>query len=117
MARTAKKTLPIYDGGVLLTPDANSLNFAGSVSGSVDGNGNVTENITGGTPGTYIQEVVSGSGTSFTLGHTPVQIVLVSARGQQLYPSGSNQGYSITGTALTTNDSWSAGDILVSYYY
>ena len=66
---------------------------------------------------TLFTEIPTGSGTSFTLSHTPVTIVMIVARGQILYPSGANQGYSILGTALTTNDSWSAGDILATYYY
>ena len=118
MARTAKKTLPIYKTGILLIGDANSINFTGSgVAGSVDGLGNVTENISGGAPGTFVQEIPTGSGTSFTLAHTPISVLLVTARGQVLYPSGGNQGYSITGTTITTNDSWATGDLLVTYYY
>ena len=115
MARTARKTLPIYDSEVLLTLDANSIDFAGSVSGTVDNNGNVKETFSGGgSPGTYVEEVVSGNGTSWTLAHTPVSILFVEARGQTIYPPAA---WSNTGTALTTTDSWTTGDILVGYYY
>ena len=118
MARTeGGKSIAIYDDEVLLTEDVISIDFSGNVSGSVESLGNVKETFTGGSPGTLVKEIVSGSGTSFTLAHTPVSIISVVARGQTLYPSGSNQGYSIIGTALTTNDSWATGDILVTYYY
>jgi hypothetical protein len=107
MARTAKKQLPIYDGGVLLAADANSINFTGSVSGNVDGGGNVTQNITGGSAGTPVNnEIVSGSVNTYTLAYTPVAgSLIVFARGQLLYPT---SGYTLSGNIITTLDTWSA---------
>ena len=69
----------------------------------------------GGTAISIQTEIPTGTGTSFTLSKTPTTIILVTARGQILYPSGSNQGYTISGATITTSDSWSAGDILVVY--
>jgi len=48
MARTAKKKIPIYDEGVLLTEDADKLDFTGTgVTGSITGSADVTEDIPG----------------------------------------------------------------------
>jgi len=48
MARTAKKKLPIYDEGVLLVEDADSLDFQGAaVAGTISSAANVVETVTG----------------------------------------------------------------------
>lgn len=70
----------------------------------------------GGTSTPVYNEVAGGSGTAFTLAHTPTSsdIVRVYARGQRILSPG---GYSISGANITTVDSWSAGDITVDYEY
>lgn len=118
MARTARKRLRIYDQGVLLSNDANSIDFSGAgVSGSVDGNGNVTENIPGGGSGganIIFGEVVAGSSTTFTLAHTPVGTISLVANGQALTLT---VDYTIVGAVITTLSPWSAGTVLADYQY
>lgn len=70
----------------------------------------------GSSAGTVVTgEVVAGSGTSWTLAHTP------NANGVALYANGQRLtltvDYSIVGTAITTVLSWSAGTLLADYTY
>lgn len=59
-------------------------------------------------------EVVSGSGTTFTLAATPVAgSEHVFANGQRLTPGGVD--YTIAGAVITTITSWSTGTILADY--
>jgi hypothetical protein len=68
-----------------------------------------------GTP--VIGEVVSGSGTSFTLAHTPVSSSLrLFGAGQRLTPGAGND-YTISGATITTVNSYSAGQLLADYNY
>lgn len=61
-------------------------------------------------------EVVAGSGTSFTLANLPVSgLYSIYARGQKLLPLGVD--YTILGSAITTVLTWSAGDIWADYQY
>lgn len=93
MARTARKKIGIYDNGILLTDDVNSLDFTGAgVFGSVDSQGNVIENISGGSSGgTLAFEIptppADGMTTVFTVLNTPLYIVI----NQQTYFE--NDGY------------------------
>jgi hypothetical protein len=58
-------------------------------------------------------EVVSGSGTSFTLANTPIAgSVKIYALGQRLIPT---NDYTISGTGITTINSWSSGDLQADY--
>lgn len=60
-------------------------------------------------------EVVSGSGTSWTLANTPVLgFQAIYANGQRLIPT---VDYSITGAAITTVDSWATGTVLADYQH
>lgn len=60
-------------------------------------------------------EVVAGSGTSFTLAATPTAgTVSVFGGGQRLTP-GIGNDYTISGTTITTVNSYSAGQILADY--
>jgi hypothetical protein len=68
-----------------------------------------------GTP--VINEVVSGSGTSFTLANTPVSGSLrLYGAGQRLTPGAGND-YTISGVTITTVNSYSAGQLLADYNY
>jgi hypothetical protein len=59
-------------------------------------------------------EVVAGSGTAWTLAHlpSPASSLKLYARGQRLPLTTS---YTISGTSITTVDSWSAGDLYADY--
>ena len=65
-------------------------------------------------PGTFVEnEVVSGSGTSWTLANTPVAgSVKLYAGGIRLTPT---SDYTITGTAITTSISYSTGALTGDY--
>lgn len=65
--------------------------------------------------GKYISgEVVSGSGTAWTLAHSPKLFLGLYAQGQRL--STARRDYTISDTAITTTNSWTAGDIEADYY-
>ena len=65
----------------------------------------------GGTP--VDSEIVSGSGTSWTLASTPVVgSVRLFGQRNRLYPG---VDYSISGAVITTTLSYSAGDLLADY--
>lgn len=83
---------------IWVTPDTHRVLVDGGGAGSV----------------TFVDnEVVSGSGTSFTLASTPtVGSVHVYGLGQRLVLT---TDYSITTTAITTVNSWSAGQIIADY--
>ena len=60
-------------------------------------------------------EIVSGSATTFTLANTPtVGSVHVYGSGQRLTPGAGND-YTISGSTITTVNSYSAGSILADY--
>jgi hypothetical protein len=67
-----------------------------------------------GSSGTPFYETASGSGTSFSITHSPITgSAKVFGRGQRLAPA----SYSVSGATITTVDTWSAGDITVDYNY
>jgi hypothetical protein len=69
---------------------------------------------TGANTGVY-NEVVSGTGTTFTLAHTPVSGTLrVYVRGQRILPT---SGYTLTGAIITTVDTLATGDVTADYEY
>lgn len=70
----------------------------------------------GGSNNFAYNEVVSGSGTSWTLAHTPVTGIALYANGQRLTPGAVND-YTISGTAITTILSWASGSLLADYQY
>lgn len=117
MARTAKKKISVYDEGVLLVDDIDSLNFAGvGVTGTNIGTA-VTETIPGGAGGKtqVFGEVVSGStGVTFTLAHVPSGTIDLAANGQVLTLT---IDYSITGAVITMVNSQVAGTVVASYQY
>lgn len=69
----------------------------------------------GGSSGTsVVGEVVSGSGTAWTLAHAPTNGVALFVNGQRLQLT---TDYSIVTTAITTVLSWTAGTMLADYSY
>lgn len=89
------------------------INIAGSgVAGEII-NGVMTITIAGGGNAMVDNEVVSGSGTSFTLSQTPIAgTEHLFALGQRLRLT---TDYTITGTSITTVSSWSVGDLTADY--
>lgn len=62
-----------------------------------------------------LNEVVSGSGTSWTLANTPNSAgIQLYANGQRLTPT---VDYTLTGANITTVLSWSAGTLLADYIH
>lgn len=62
-----------------------------------------------------LNEVVAGSGTSWTLAHTPNSAgIQLYANGQRLTPT---TDYTLSGAIITTVLSWSAGTLLADYSY
>jgi hypothetical protein len=60
-------------------------------------------------------EVVAGSGTSWTLATAPVSgMQAIYANGQRLTPT---VDYTIVGSAITTVSSWAAGTLLADYQH
>lgn len=70
----------------------------------------------GGGSSTFVNnEIVAGSGTSWTLAGTPLANAQhIYANGQRLIP-GVGQDYTIAGSAITTALSWAAGTVLADY--
>lgn len=68
-----------------------------------------------GSLGSFVDnEVVAGSGTTFTLANTPISgSQHVYANGQRLTPGGVD--YTISGAVITMVNSWSAGTVLADY--
>lgn len=102
MARTAKKKIAIYDEGVLLVEDVDSIDFAGAdVSGSAIGAA-VTETFTPAGASGYTKETptgtVDGSNTSFTVTVAPVYVV---ADGTTYFEGA---GYSLAGLTITMDN-------------
>lgn len=76
--------------------------------------GRVLVDINGGATAVY-GEVVAGSGTSWTLAHTPASSgIALYANGQRLTLT---TDYTIAGAAITTILSWSAGTVTADYTY
>ena len=59
-------------------------------------------------------EIVSGSGTSFTLANIPSVGPALYGLGQRLFP---NSDYTISGVTITTTNSWLSGQILADYQH
>lgn len=77
--------------------------------------GRLLVSATGGAGTAVYSEVVSGSGTAWTLAHTPTSSsLMLYANGQRLTPT---VDYSISGANITTVSSWVAGTILADYIY
>lgn len=71
---------------------------------------------TGGSTGTQVVgEVVSGTGTAWTLAHTPLAGTLaLYANGQRLAET---TDYTLSGANITTLTSWATGTLLADYQY
>lgn len=91
-----------------------NTNLSVTISGDT---ANVTVKSTGGGgSSTFVNnEIVSGSGTSWTLAQIPLAGTQhIVGNGQRLTPGAGND-YTISGTAITTVNSYSAGTLLADY--
>lgn len=117
MALTSRGSLP---------RDNNDVPVAGAIrddgSGTIDPwkvdptSGRVLISATIAGLGTQVlNEVVSGSGTSWTLAHTPNSAgVALYANGQRLTPT---TDYTLAVATITTSLSWVAGTVIADYQY
>lgn len=113
MARTARKKIAIYDNGILLTDDANSIDFTGDIDGTVDMNGNVTENVTGGGMSDNFETpvgAIDGSNNVYTVLNVPKGIVL---NGSWYFEG---DGYTMVGLTITMVITPETGSTLRSFY-
>lgn len=106
----ANQTIMLANGS-RISDYFTELNFSTGLTASYS-NGRIT--ITGSSSNTFVDnEVVSGSGTSFTLANTPIAgTVHVFGLGQRLTLT---TDYSIVGTTITTVNTWNAGEIICDY--
>ncbi len=65
---------------------------------------------------TYINEIVAGSGTAFTLAHVPADSarVCLYGGGSRLTP-GIGNDYTIVGAVITMTNSYASGQVLADY--
>ena len=92
-----------------------TVNFTGATITSV-GDGREVNIAVSGTGATWIaDEVPSGSGTSFTIAHTPVAGTFTLYRGGAKQQGGGGD-FTLTGTALTLNVALLSGEILLCDY-
>lgn len=120
--------LPKYYGGAnqlrillngVLTGDngVKNLNIVGAtVSNDNQGNATITFSGSGGGGFTYINEIVPGSSTTFTLKNVPVDSTRVAlyGGGSRLYPGVGND-YTITAAVITMANSYASGQVLADY--
>lgn len=109
----------LKDGNSVASAIFESSTSAGVIlRGKIDQiTGRILVDVAGGGGGnTFVyNEVVSGSGTSWTLAATPIAgLQAIFANGQRLTPT---VDYSITNAAITTVLSWSAGTLLADYQH
>lgn len=103
--------LTISDGSTTV-PNVTEVIFSGATV-SNGGGGIADVSINGGTTTFVDNEIVAGSGTTFTLASIPVMgSEHVYAVGQRLYPT---TDFTISGAVITMLNSWNAGMILVDY--
>lgn len=77
--------------------------------------------VTSGVPNFVDNETVSGSGTSWTLAHTPVAtpllVVMLPSFGGVVLILSQTPGFTISGTSITTTSSYSSGALRAWYRY
>jgi hypothetical protein len=85
-------------------------------------NGTTWDNVVAGTgglgTGTYFEEVVTFSGTTATLSHTPVTFVALCEDGKKLRKVGSSPEFSLSTATITLSYTpLSGGKYVASYWY
>jgi hypothetical protein len=66
---------------------------------------------------TFLDEVITMSGTSGSFAHTPVQLIGLFLNGQRLTKLGGSPDFSTSGTSITLTVAAVAGDIYEAVYY
>ncbi len=113
------KPIRLTNDGTLIDKNIRNLNFKGTAVTSIvrnaDGTIDITLDAGAGSTTPVNNEVVSGSGTTFTLAYTPtVGSVNLYGYGQRLTLT---EDYTISGKNITTINSFDAGKILADYRY
>lgn len=99
--------------GTVISDHVTEIDYTTGITATYSGNGRITLSAVSGGATFVENEVISGSGTGFTLAGTPIAgSVKIYALGQRLVLT---TDYSISGTAVTTVSSWSAGDLIADY--
>jgi hypothetical protein len=109
--------LQVLQSGNLKIQSANAINFkgTGAPTVSIDSKGITQLDFPGSGGSLSYDEIVAGTGTTFTLAHTPITgTVRVYSRGQRILPT---INYTLVGAIITTVDTLSAGDITADYNY
>lgn len=97
-----------HGGGTTVSPGTN-------ITLVPNPDGTTTINATGGGGKFIYNEEVAGSGTAWTLAHSPINNSLqLFANGQRLMPT---VDYSVSGDVITTVLSWDTGTLLADYQY
>lgn len=109
-------TTIIRESGGIGAPFEIPIKAGTNVTVTKDASGAYVISATGGSSENFADnEVATGSGTSFSIAHTPVAgSTHVYANGQRLTPT---VDYTISAANITTLQSWDAGVILVDYRY
>jgi hypothetical protein len=94
--------------------------YVASDTGTVSrDNGTTWDNVlTGGSGGTYFEEVVTFSGSTATLSHTPITFEAFVEDGKKLRKVGSSPEFSLSTVTITLNYTpLSGGHYVASYWY
>jgi hypothetical protein len=103
---------------------ASTINFSNTVPAAgadqlnvvfQNDGGSSTVNISAQVP-EPIAEVVTFTGTSGTLAHTPIKMIGLFKLGQRLTSQGTSPDYSITGAAITLTVAAVSTDIFIAVY-
>jgi hypothetical protein len=111
------KPIRLTNDGTLIDKNIRNLNFKGTAVTSIvrnaDGTIDITLDTGAGSTTPVNNEIVSGSGTTFTLAYTPTAgSVHLYGYGQRLTLT---EDYTITGAVITTINSFDTGKILADY--
>lgn len=115
---TAKSTDTLTITRAQESTSASTKNTAGKTYKMILGlTAKMITDITAGLPGTFVDnEVVSGSGTSWTLANTPIVGSVKLHAGTRLIPGpGAGTDYTISATAITTTVSYPTGSLIADY--
>jgi len=105
----------VYQGAVINFKNGNNTTAVVSQN-DLTGNVDVTFNSTASSGNNVYGEVPSGSGTGFTLAHTPVAGSVRLYRGGAYQQAGAGKDYVISGANITLAITLAAGEVLLADY-